>query len=106
MARFVTALVTELGSEGAVVGSGSPLIYESDLVGRIDVPAGFVCDLNSIPQPLWFVSPPSDYPEAGVVHDYLYATGSLPRRTADTLYREALGVLGSGWVRCRCAISP
>src|SRR5688572_8939607 len=52
-----------------------PFVYESDIAGVIQVPADFVSDLNSIPRFLWWASTPTDFPEAGVIHDYLYAMG-------------------------------
>lgn len=61
--------------------------------GRITVPDGFVCDLNSMPRGLWWVSTPADMPEAGVVHDYLYWT-QVPRGLADAIYAEVLTELG------------
>lgn len=73
-------------------------IYESDLAGRLIVPAGFVCDLNSIPRFLWWASTPTDFPEAGVVHDWAYR-GNLPRNVADRVYAELLTLLGMGDAR-------
>jgi uncharacterized protein DUF1353 len=64
-----------------------------DMPSVIVVPAGFVCDLNSIPRALWWESTPADYPEAGVTHDYLYAI-QAPRASADAVYAELLGALG------------
>lgn len=75
------------------------LVYRSDIAGWIIVPKDFVCDLNSLPRFLWWLSPKTDYPEAGAVHDYLYATGDVSRAMADAVYREALLQLGAGRVR-------
>ena len=69
-------------------------IYISDLAGRIIVPAGFVCDLNSIPRFLWWASTPADFPEAGVLHDWSYKNKHLPRSVADRVYAEILTTLG------------
>ena len=79
----------------------SPLVYESDIpdVGTITVPAGFICDMNSIPRFLWWISPPTDFPEAGVIHDFGYRYKLWPRQTVDAIYREALEVLGAGGFR-------
>jgi hypothetical protein len=70
-------------------------IYDSPKYGRVTVPDGFICDLNSIPRPLWWVSTPADFPHAGVLHDYLYATQTMSRGDADGLYREALHAEGA-----------
>jgi hypothetical protein len=64
----------------------------------ITVPAGFLCDLNSMPRCLWWASTPTDYPEAGVVHDYLYDQ-QVPRAAADAVYLELLRALGMGSIR-------
>ena len=75
-----------------------PFIVQTETVGEVIVPSGFMCDLNSIPQFLWFVSTPADYPEAGVVHDWGYR-GNLTQAQADATYREILKALGMGKVR-------
>ena len=62
------------------------------------VPLGFICDLNSMPRFLWWASTPSDYPEAGVVHDWLYFA-QAPRAIADAVYREILVALGMDGAR-------
>jgi hypothetical protein len=38
------------------------LIADTETVGRITVPKGFITDLSSIPRFLWWESTPSDYP--------------------------------------------
>ena len=78
----------------------APLVYESKVADRfVEVPAGFLCDLNSIPRVFWMVSPPTDFPKSGVVHDFLYRYKAVPRNVADAVYREALDVEGAGAVR-------
>jgi hypothetical protein len=98
-AEFLTKLeVTPLPGRLWLVDED--FVYYSRLLGTtITVPEGFICDLNSIPRPFWIFSPPSDYPEAGTVHDFLYRYKEVPRSQADAVYREALGVLGAGKVR-------
>jgi uncharacterized protein DUF1353 len=75
----------------------TPFVVDT-LIGPITVPAGFNTDLNSIPRLWWAVSPVTDYPEAGVVHDYLYAI-QCPREMADTVYAELLTLLGMDRLR-------
>jgi hypothetical protein len=88
------------GQHGRLWIIDAPLAYRSEVVKQtLVVPAGFICDLNSMPRLAWIVSPKTDYPEAGTVHDFLYFYKSVPRATADAVYREALGVLGMGRVR-------
>ena len=75
-----------------------PFVYESDIAGTIIVAPGFLCDLNSIPRFCWWVSTPTDYPEAGVIHDWGYR-GNLTRETADAVYLELLLHLGMSRTR-------
>jgi hypothetical protein len=50
---------------------------------------------------LWNVFPPWEYPEAGVVHDYLYrVAGDHSRGFADGVHRRILELLGCpAWKR-------
>lgn len=73
---------------------------ETQAAGRIVVPYGFICDLNSMPRFLWWASTPTDYPEAGVVHDWLYDR-QAPKAAADAVYLELLLALGMGRARAR-----
>lgn len=75
-----------------------PFVVETKTMGIVTVDAGFECDLNSIPQFLWFVSTPADFPEAGVCHDWGYR-GHMTRAQADAVYLEILEALGMGKVR-------
>jgi hypothetical protein len=70
----------------------------TETAGLIVVPQGFICDLNSIPRFLWWASTPTDFPEAGVVHDWAYR-GHLPRWVADRVYAELLAFLGASKAR-------
>lgn len=65
---------------------------------EIVVPAGFTTDFNSIPRGLWNVFPPWEYPEAGVVHDWLYRTpGEHSRAFSDGVHKRILELLGAPW---------
>jgi hypothetical protein len=79
---------------------GMPLSYSSPAAGRtITVPAGFRTDLASVPRlPVvyWLCGGRANKP--AVVHDYLYTTGVVPRRTADAVFLEAMGVVGVPFV--------
>lgn len=72
---------------------------ETEALGRLTVPHGFVTDLSSIPRFLWWCSTPADYAEAGVLHDYCYDHNRRPRAKADALYLEVLTFMGAGWFR-------
>jgi hypothetical protein len=66
-----------------------------DQKDRIVIPAGFTTDFNSIPRPLWVWFPPWQYPEAGVVHDFLYRyPGPRSRKECDEIHRTILHKLG------------
>lgn len=78
----------------------APLTYDSDLVGRIVVPAQFRTDFASIPilPVLWgLFGDVAHY--AAVVHDWIYHhAGQLPgkthinRATADQVFEEAMAL--------------
>jgi len=59
------------------------------IAGRIVIPKGFICDLNSIPRFMWWESTPTDFPQAGATHDWLYDR-QVPQELADGVYREIL----------------
>lgn len=67
-------------------------------VGTITIPAGFICDLNSMPRAMWWESTPTDYPEAGATHDWLYYL-QVDKAIADAVYLELLMALGMGSFR-------
>lgn len=81
----------------------SPLIYESDLVGRIEIPKGFVTDFGSVPRWFkWIIDDNSiELSFASLPHDALYAWGGvLPQKTvtrkdADLVLREAVALAGA-----------
>lgn len=63
----------------------------------IKVPAGFITDGSSIPQPLWgFVGHPlqGGYVWAGLVHDLLYREHMFTRKICDAIFKEACLELG------------
>lgn len=70
----------------------------TETLGWVVIPAGFVCDLNSMPRFLWWESTPTDYPQAGATHDWLYEE-QVPKDSADRVYREILQGLGMGAFR-------
>lgn len=70
----------------------------TDTLGWVLIPKGFVCDLNSMPRFMWWESTPTDYPQAGATHDWLYWE-QVPKDDADRVYREILLALGMGSFR-------
>jgi hypothetical protein len=65
-----------------------PIQYEvGSTSDQIVIPAGFVTDFASIPQPLWSLglSPHGQYSRAALIHDFLYWTQPCIREQADRL---------------------
>jgi len=98
---------------------GSPLTYEVGAEGSgesITVPPGATTDLASIPRAFWRLYPPDGpWLKAAVVHDWLYRNQGIncgqmvraegvnwrvtySRAQADAILKEAMGVLGVGWL--------
>lgn len=77
------------------------LIWDDDL-DRIEVHAGFVTDLASVPQLLrGLLDVNGRSRRAAVLHDFLYTEQKLPRAECDAIFRKALLAEGEGisrWV--------
>jgi len=59
------------------------------------VPTGFVTDFASIPRITHPIIPKlGRYNRPAILHDYLYASGDFPRRTADTIFLLAMKNVG------------
>lgn len=63
------------------------------LPGLVDVPAGYVTDLASIPQAMLSLFGEIAQ-EPAVPHDFAYSTGCMPRAVADAMLREACLLTG------------
>jgi hypothetical protein len=102
MSKFITELqvskVLVDGKDTRMWITDEPFIVESDLVGVLEIPAGFAFDANSLPRAMWWASLPTDYLETGCIHDFLYRF-SKDRKLADQVYREFLEYQGAGKVR-------
>lgn len=99
MARFLTKLNVECIDDDRwrLV---TPLLYESDIAGTITVPAGFETDFASVPRlPVAYLFFGDEAHMAAVVHDYLCRYQTVPRKTADKVFKEAMRVSGVGWKR-------
>ena len=79
----------------------APLIYESDVAGRIiTVWAGFPSDLTSTPRiPIIYEACGNIAVRAVVIYDYLYSSGRESRAVADAVLHEAGAVTGVSWVQ-------
>ena len=79
MAKFLTELDAKLIKNDRVWKLTSPLIYDSDLIGRVVVPAGFETDLASVPRfPIVYMFWGGKAHREGVLHDYLWRVDSIP----------------------------
>jgi hypothetical protein len=71
----------------------APLTYFSYIQGRrtkIVVPKDFETDQGSVPRLFWPLLSPDDYPDAFVIHDWLYTTRQFSRKTCDDMLFELL----------------
>jgi hypothetical protein len=99
MAKFITRLIySSVEGHNRLWITEAPFVVESDLVGVLEIPAGFMFDGNSLPRAMWWLSLPTDYMETGCVHDFLYRYGK-DRKLADQVYKEFLAYQGGGRVR-------
>ena len=88
MAEFKTELFISLkpGSDKIYVLT-EPLIFQSNVMGLIEVPAGFNTDFASVPRlPLIYAVWGDRAHREAVLHDYLYRIDAIPLAT----YRQSL----------------
>ncbi|EEP1514396.1 DUF1353 domain-containing protein [Salmonella enterica] len=61
----------------------------------IEVPAGFVTDLATIPRIFWaFMPPDGKYAKAAIIHDYLYDNALRTKQEADRIFLDGMKVPG------------
>ena len=100
MAKFLSELDVKLksGCGDKVWVLDASLIFESDIVGRIEVPKGFETDFASVPRlPIIFELWGNRAHREAVIHDYLYRSDSIPLVTklqADRVFLEAMRATG------------
>ena len=80
-----------------------PLHYTPTDAPSVVVPAGFECDLASIPRPFWsLLSPQGNYAKAAVLHDWLYTVAAprsdAARLAADRAFLKAMKEEGVRWL--------
>ena len=113
MSAFLTPLLLRALTAEECRKAGSPnvglfelvdaLRYQSDLLGEIAVPAGYISDFASIPAAAqWYVD--SDAPViafGAIVHDFLYSSvgevggANFTREQADKVLRESMLLCGA-----------
>lgn len=104
MAKFLTELDARLINDDSVWMLDSPLVYQSDIVGKITVPEGFQTDFASVPRlPIVFSLYGDKAHRESVIHDYLYRIDSIPNvflGTANRVFFEAMSCRGkSAFIR-------
>lgn len=101
MAQFLTELNARLKDDDKIWVLDSPLIYQSDILGKIEVPAGFETDFSSVPRvPIAYMLFGGKAHRESVIHDFCYRLDSFPVSTysqANNVFLEAMKVRGKGF---------
>ncbi len=105
MSNFLTELDAKLKDDDSIWFLDSPLIYESDLLGKIEVPEGFETDFASVPRiPIFYTLFGNRAHREAVLHDYLYRIDArtskydlIFREKADAVFLEAMEVRGKSF---------
>jgi hypothetical protein len=101
MAEFCTDLKCNLINNDSVWCLDQPLVFISDLVGKITVPKNFQTDFASVPRiPIAYEFFGDRAHREAVVHDYLYRIDSIPLVTfsqANKVFLEAMKVRGKSF---------
>ncbi len=97
MSVFTEQLVVTPLSDGKTWVILRPFSYDVGKIGsgnKVSVTTGFMTDFASIPRLLWIFLPCwGKYGNAAVIHDWLYWAQERPRKEADGIMLEGMGVL-------------
>ncbi len=85
----MNTLIVELSDDGRTGTLRFPYLFQAEGVSFV-IPEGFTTDFNTVPRGLWNIFPPWEYPEAAVVHDFLYRQPEVPLELADRVYRNIM----------------
>lgn len=100
-AKFLSELDARLKDDDDIWVLDSPLIYESDIVGKIIVPSGFETDFASVPRlPIIYALFGDRAHREAVLHDYLYRIDSIPQASysqANDVFFEAMKLRGKAF---------
>jgi hypothetical protein len=98
MSRFTDALVVSPLADGktwVIVRDFGYDVGAENSGDHIGVAIGFQTDFATIPRLFWVILPKwGRYGNDTVIHDWLYWLQTRPRREADAILLEAMGVLG------------
>ncbi|EDR0944677.1 DUF1353 domain-containing protein [Salmonella enterica subsp. arizonae] len=96
MSRFTTPAILEmLGHYNWRVYEPFAFYLSDDNNDVIEVPAGFVTDLATVPRVFWTLLPPDGkYAKAAIIHDYMYDNALRTKKEADKIFLDGMTVLG------------
>lgn len=96
MAKFLSELDAKLLDDDKIWVLDSPLIYESDIVGRIEVPKEFETDFASVPRiPLVYEAFGDRAHREAVLHDWCYRIDAgVSFEDANRVFLEAMAARG------------
>ncbi|EBI9015473.1 phage tail protein [Salmonella enterica] len=96
MSRFTTPAILEmLGHYNWRVHEPFAFYLSDDESDVIEVPAGFVTDLATVPRIFWILLPPDGkYAKAAIIHDYLYDNALRTKKEADLIFLDGMTILG------------
>ncbi|EKZ9425997.1 DUF1353 domain-containing protein [Salmonella enterica] len=96
MSKFTTPAILEmLGHYNWRVHEPFSFWLIDDESDVIEVPAGFVTDLATVPRIFWiFLPPDGKYAKAAIIHDYLYDNALRTKKEADKIFLDGMTVLG------------
>ncbi|EEM1818480.1 DUF1353 domain-containing protein [Salmonella enterica subsp. enterica] len=96
MSRFTTPAIMEmLGHYNWRVYEPFEFYLSDDESDVIEVPAGFITDLATVPRIFWMLLPPDGkYAKAAIIHDYLYDNALRSKKEADLIFLDGMTVLG------------
>jgi len=102
MSKFITKLDIRLKPENDNIWIlKSPLIYESDLIGRVEIPIDFETDLASVPRiPFVYSLWGSKAHREAVIHDAMYRLdfpGNITYSQSNNVFLEAMKSTGKPW---------
>ncbi|EAO2871951.1 DUF1353 domain-containing protein [Salmonella enterica] len=96
MSKFTTPAILEmLGHYEWRVHEPFAFYLSNDNSDVIEVPAGFITDLATVPRIFWIMLPPDGkYAKAAIIHDYLYDNALRTKKEADLIFLDGMTVLG------------
>ncbi|EHA0572220.1 DUF1353 domain-containing protein [Salmonella enterica] len=102
MSRFTTPAILEMLAHYTWrVYEPFEFYLSDDNSDVIEVPAGFVTDLASVPRIFWTLLPPDGkYAKAAIIHDYLYDNALRTKQEADLIFLDGMTVLGVPHWKC------